>query len=411
MDSWLHQGIIGIHIAGGMAALVSGTMAVAARKGGTLHALAGTGFFASMLVLGVTASILEPFRSPPGSPIGGILVCYFVATSWVAARRRDGTTGRFEIIACAVALGLAALIVWGGFAGTANTPAGRGPIFALAGICLLAGLLDLNAILRAKLTAVQRISRHLWRMCFAFFIATGSFFLGQQDVLPEAVRGSPVLFLLAFAPFAVMAVLARPGSARKEVSRCVSRAAGRVGSRRDLRVSDFPGFPNCRKVTCHSKPRGAGDTTVEPLAFTSRTSSARSATPSRPKRKAPSTPAKPVRIAQRPRREAAADRPVRGDPDARAARHRSRGSPAGRDRGIVAGTVAGPERAVIGVRRRREPGAAQRRHWRRYWLSVAQRSVPSRRGCGERLADDRHRRQRDPRARRRSAPRRTGPGR
>ncbi|HEX8622912.1 MAG TPA: hypothetical protein VF718_13175, partial [Allosphingosinicella sp.] len=33
----------------------------------------------------------------------------------------------------------------------------------------------------------------------------GSFFLGQQDVLPEAVRGSPILFLLAFAPFGVMA--------------------------------------------------------------------------------------------------------------------------------------------------------------------------------------------------------------
>jgi hypothetical protein len=41
-------------------------------------------------------------------------------------------------------------------------------------------------------------------MCFAFFIATGSFFLGQQDVLPKAVQGSPVLFVLAFAPFAVM---------------------------------------------------------------------------------------------------------------------------------------------------------------------------------------------------------------
>jgi hypothetical protein len=71
-------------------------------------------------------------------------------------------------------------------------------------MCLLAGLLDLNAILR-RLSSVQRISRHLWRMCFAFFIATGSFFLGQQDVLPRAVRGSPVLFVLAFAPFAVMA--------------------------------------------------------------------------------------------------------------------------------------------------------------------------------------------------------------
>lgn len=199
-----HTGILWIHIAGGLIALASGTVAVAMRKGGAIHALAGIWFFGAMLVLGITAAILEPFRSPPGSPVGGIMVCYFVATSWVAARRHDGTTGRFEIIACAAALGLAALMVWGGFTG-ATTPAGAGPVFALGGLCLLAGLLDLHAILRARLTPVQRISRHLWRMCFAFFIATGSFFLGQQDVLPQAVRGSLILFVLAFAPFAVMA--------------------------------------------------------------------------------------------------------------------------------------------------------------------------------------------------------------
>ena len=202
--TWLHAGITWIHIAGGLIALVSGTMAVAVRKGGARHASAGTWFVGSMLVLGVTASILEPFRSPPGSPVGGVLVCYFVATAWVAARRRDGTTGKFEIVACMLALGAGAVIVWAGLAGEATTPAGRGPLFAFAAICLLAGLGDLRAILRRKLTPAQRLSRHLWRMCVAFFIATGSFFLGQQDVMPAAVRGSPILFVLAFAPFAVM---------------------------------------------------------------------------------------------------------------------------------------------------------------------------------------------------------------
>ncbi len=196
--------VMAIHIAAGLLAIPAGASAVAARKGGRLHAGAGTLFFGSMLVLGVTAAILEPFRTPtPGSPVGGIMVCYFVLTSWVAARRRDGTTGKFEIAACAAALAMAALMAWNGMTG-ATTPAGSGPLFALAGICLFCGLLDLNAILRRKLTAAQRIRRHLWRMCLAFFIATGSFFLGQQDILPAAVRGSPVLFVLAFAPLAVM---------------------------------------------------------------------------------------------------------------------------------------------------------------------------------------------------------------
>jgi uncharacterized membrane protein len=196
--------VVAIHIAAGVLALAAGTLAAAARKGGRLHARAGSVFFGTMLVLGVTAAMLEPFREPtPGSPIGGIMVCYFVVTSWVAARRRDGLTGKFELAAAAAALGMAGLMIVGGLTG-ATTPAGAGPVFALGGICLLGGLLDLNAALRRKLTAAQRLSRHLWRMCFALFVATGSFFLGQQDVLPSAVRGSPLLFVVAFAPFALM---------------------------------------------------------------------------------------------------------------------------------------------------------------------------------------------------------------
>ncbi len=196
--------LMGIHIASGLLALPAGTVAVAARKGGRLHARAGTLFFGAMLVLGLTAALLEPYRNPPGSPIGGVMVCYFTATAWVAARRRDGNTGLFEKIACAAAFGTATLMAWAAATGASTTPVGPRPIYIMAGLCLLAGLLDLNAILRAPLSLKQRLARHLWRMCIAFFIATGSFFLGQQDVLPAAVRGSPILLVLAFAPFGVM---------------------------------------------------------------------------------------------------------------------------------------------------------------------------------------------------------------
>lgn len=205
MPSWLHTAIMAIHIASGVLALPAGTLAAAARKGGRLHARAGTGFVAAMLTLGVTAAVLEPLRTPtPGSPLVGVFVCYFVLTSWVTARRRDGTTGWFEAAAAVVAFGFAAAISWGAINGD-TSPAGRGPVFVLAGLSLLAGLGDLNAALHRTLTAGQRIRRHLWRMCFAFFIATGSFFIGQQDILPAAVRGSPLLFVLGFAPFALMA--------------------------------------------------------------------------------------------------------------------------------------------------------------------------------------------------------------
>lgn len=95
-------------------------------------------------------------------------------------------------------------MLWSGLSGRSTTPVGSGPVFILAGLSLVAGLLDLRVVLRKRLTAGERIRRHLWRMCFAFFIATGSFFLGQQKVMPVEMRGSPILFVLAFAPFAVM---------------------------------------------------------------------------------------------------------------------------------------------------------------------------------------------------------------
>jgi hypothetical protein len=203
-------GITWIHVAAGATALVCGAVAVAARKGGDVHVSIGTWFCVAMFVLGITAAILSPFKTPPDSPVGGIMVCYFVATAWMTARRRDGMPGTFEKIACAIVLAIAAVMIADGFRrtfaapGQFSEPPSPGVIFALGGLCLFAGLTDLRFIIRGKLSATQRISRHLWRMCFAFFIATGSFFLGQQKVMPHAVRGSPILIVLALSPFAVM---------------------------------------------------------------------------------------------------------------------------------------------------------------------------------------------------------------
>ena len=198
-----------IHVAAGMIALVSGAIAFAVRKGGDAHVSIGTAFCVAMYVLGVTASFLSPLKTPPESPVGGIMVCYFVATAWWAARRRGGVPGIFEKIACAAMLVIAALILYRGVEfvlsppGTFPTPPGPVALFWLGTVCLLAGLGDLRFI-RGSLNPRQRISRHLWRMSFAFFIATGSFFLGQMDVLPQAMRSMPILLVLAFAPFALM---------------------------------------------------------------------------------------------------------------------------------------------------------------------------------------------------------------
>jgi hypothetical protein len=59
-------------------------------------------------------------------------------------------------------------------------------------------------LVRGEIAGRQRITRHLWRMCFGLFFATGSFFLGQQQVFRAFLRGSTFLTVLALLPFPVM---------------------------------------------------------------------------------------------------------------------------------------------------------------------------------------------------------------
>jgi cobalamin synthase len=39
------------------------------------------------------------------------------------------------------------------------------------------------------------VARHLWRMCFALFVAALSFFIGQAKVIPKPIRIYPLLAL------------------------------------------------------------------------------------------------------------------------------------------------------------------------------------------------------------------------
>lgn len=64
------------------------------------------------------------------------------------------------------------------------------------GVAILGALLDLRMIFAASITARHRLARHLWRMCFALFIAAASFFLGQAQVLPDQLRKPLLLALL-----------------------------------------------------------------------------------------------------------------------------------------------------------------------------------------------------------------------
>lgn len=198
-----------VHIAGGSIALLAGYVALFARKGSPLHVQIGTWFFASMVVLTSTGALIAASIPERGTATIGVFTLYLVATSWVTVRNRSGEAGHFEWVAMAVAMGCAiAQTIFGVMASRSpnglldSLPAMAHYPFAV--LALLAAALDLNFIIRGRLTGSQRIARHLWRMCVALTIAAMSFFIGQQDEFPQAWRGAFIWFSPPLVAFGAM---------------------------------------------------------------------------------------------------------------------------------------------------------------------------------------------------------------
>ncbi|MDP3803583.1 hypothetical protein [Brevundimonas sp.] len=199
----LAQAALVLHISGGALGLVSGFAALAAPKGRRLHRAAGTVFVLAMAVMAFFAMVVALQRNQPLNAIGGAFTLYLIGTAWLAVRRPDGVAGRAETTGflAASAIAAAGLVVgWQG-AGGDGIP---GPVpYVFASVAALGAASDLRVILRRGVSGPSRIARHLWRMCTALFIASGSFFLGQMDEIPQALRG-PHLFVLALAPLAAL---------------------------------------------------------------------------------------------------------------------------------------------------------------------------------------------------------------
>jgi len=198
-----------LHIAGGMVGLLSGAVAMVYRKGSPGHRLAGDVFVVSMLIMGVCASILALMKHQPSNFFGGLVTFYMVTTAWLTGRRRQEETGLvdwgalvFVLVLGGSLLTLAVLVATGQAAKEPGVPVGM--YFFLATITLLAAAGDIRVLSRGGISGSSRLARHLWRMCFGWFIATGSFFLGKQELFPAALRKQYLLLPLAILPLVML---------------------------------------------------------------------------------------------------------------------------------------------------------------------------------------------------------------
>jgi uncharacterized membrane protein len=204
--------ILLLHITGGSVAMVAGAVALVTRKGENAHRVAGTVFFLAMLVMAGIGATVAPFLDEGQRPntVAGVMTFYLVHTAWTTVQRQDGGVGRFAAVGFAVALGaviaglLFAIEAQASPTGTIDgSPPQAFYVFMIIGG--IAALTDLKVILQGGISGAPRIARHLWRMCVALFIATGSFFLGQQQMLPSFMRGGTLWqFAPVLAPFLFM---------------------------------------------------------------------------------------------------------------------------------------------------------------------------------------------------------------
>jgi hypothetical protein len=197
--------LLGIHIAAGGLAIVLGAVALSVKKGGSVHRRSGLLFVYAMLVMAVTASILSLVMGRAGGNVlAGVLTAYFVGTALTTVRPPSPWTRRINAVALSVAVILAAGCVFNG-ARMINTPGldlNGVPNLTAGAVSLIAGVLLLMAaagdvrIMRFGIPrGAPRLARHLWRMCFALFIAAGSFFSLRErvaTVLPEPLTTGPM---------------------------------------------------------------------------------------------------------------------------------------------------------------------------------------------------------------------------
>ncbi|HTK29068.1 MAG TPA: hypothetical protein VL309_05930 [Vicinamibacterales bacterium] len=201
--------LLPVHIMAGGLAIILGATALVARKGGWLHRRAGLLFVYAMLTMGISGSTLALRQSLTNANVlGGFMSAYFVVTALTTVRPPSGAIRRVNAAALAVAIALITVELAMG-----TTALGRPDraingvpffmLFFLATVTSLAALGDVRVMRAGALRAAPRLARHLWRMCFALFIAAGSFFSIRARVarvLPEAfttpgMRALPILLI------------------------------------------------------------------------------------------------------------------------------------------------------------------------------------------------------------------------
>jgi len=201
---------LAVHILAGAVGIMSGFVALYAAKGATVHRKSGMVFVYAMLTMAGLGAGIAAIRgvAPKTNVPAAVLTAYLVITALITVRPPAGWSRRLDIALMLVALSVGLADFGFGLAAVTSANAKLHwmliPFSIFGTVGLLASVGDLRMIRSGGLRGTSRIARHLWRMCFALFIATASFFLGQAKVFPKPLRIPGLLALPVLAVLVTM---------------------------------------------------------------------------------------------------------------------------------------------------------------------------------------------------------------
>jgi uncharacterized membrane protein len=203
--------LLAFHVAMGATGFVSGSIGIAATKGGTWHRNAGKVFVVSMIAMGLSAVGVSLYEGKDEVEMGA-LTAYLVFTAWTTLNPlpRGNRAAAVPLMLFAL-VGGSASVMQGftalGLPGNHIRGVPAGMFFFLGSVFLLAALGDFRLLRAGSIQGSRRIARHLWRMCFGLFIATGSFVaqLTRMTFIPGWMRSVPVILVLSAGPLIVLA--------------------------------------------------------------------------------------------------------------------------------------------------------------------------------------------------------------
>ncbi len=208
--------LIYLHILTGTVALISGALSFAVKKGSNSHKKFGLTFVLSMIVMAMSGAFLAFLATEKLNMVAGLVTFYLVVTAYLTVHPPKNKAMIVHSIFMALGFTTGVYALYTGLTALNNglSSIDGNPVQAIivfGSISLLAAILDIRVIAKGRLKHKWQLVRHVWRIGFAMLIATASFFLGQSQFIPEAMRNiytlaGPVVLVLCLTAYWVIRV-------------------------------------------------------------------------------------------------------------------------------------------------------------------------------------------------------------